>query len=199
MPLLPINSSLAHFVATPNPSFTRTRQPRQPAESPRKTSAKLSPQLLQNSYRELDRLTTSLLSSNRPHPIDPATLINEVARRMLGGGGTETIQRGDYFAFLANALRRLLTDSLVGQPNRLTNEPRLMLIELAGSQPIEVRQLLETLDRLDSQSPLLAQVAVLRLLGGLDFAELGTQIGVPRSGAKATWRACRAWLSRQLA
>jgi DNA-directed RNA polymerase specialized sigma24 family protein len=58
--------------------------------------------------------------------------------------------------------------------------------------------LADALTMLTSTDPTAAQVAQLRLLGGLSIEEAGAMLGMSRATAYREWEFARAWLSDQL-
>lgn len=153
--------------------------------------------LLRVSRTELRRLASRLVTAgdDRP-PSDPVVLVNEVARRLLGSSGMQDLpSRGDYYADLALAMRRLLRP---GDAGSLARTARLWLSQLDASMTPTAEQLDAAIRKLEAQSPRHAQIATLRLLGGLTDVEIAEQMSLsPRRVAKG-WLDAQAWLRRKL-
>lgn len=157
-----------------------------------------TPELLRVSRLELRRLIRGL--ATQPHArrsIDPPAVVNEVARRLLGNSGLQELaSRGDFYADMAGAFRRVLRDrAAAGLPDELS--VRLEPCGTPCSPPIG--PLDKAFTRLESQSPRHAQVAVLHLLGGMTHAEIAEQMGLSTRRVTVSWQTVREWLVRRLA
>ncbi|MEM6329936.1 MAG: ECF-type sigma factor [Planctomycetota bacterium] len=131
----------------------------------------------------------------RPAPIDPTTLVNEVARRMLGAAGAQDLPcRSDFFADLALALRGLLR-----RHGPARSHAWLDLGAIGAGRATRPAALDAVLRRLEDASPRHAQIAALRLLGGLTTAEIALQTGLTRQRAAIGWVTARDWMRSWLA
>ena len=158
-------------------------------------SARAPGDLLRVSRWELRRLVNRVCRDNRSNvPIDPTALVHEVARRMLGAGGPQDLpSRSDFYADLAHALRRMLRQQAqagFGPASALT------MVELpcsAGPSALD-----GLLSRLEEKSPRHAQIAILRLFGGMTTAEIADQMGLSQERVRVGWQTTKEWLSRWL-
>lgn len=160
-------------------------------------------ELLRVSRLELRRLVQRLVASSVPRVgrrrplVEPTTLVNEVARRLLGSSGVQELPcRGDFYADMAIAFRGLLRDRAA---HGLPDDEPLWLAPLGlGSAP-KAGPLDAALRRLEQRSPRHAQIAVLRLLGGMTDAEIAEQMSLSERRVAAGWQSARVWLERKLA
>lgn len=159
-------------------------------------------ELLRVSRLELKRIVLRMaqlpVSGEGRRPlIDPTTLVNEVARRLLGGSGLQELPcHGDFYADLAGAFRRLLRDrAMLG----LADKTPMWLAPLGlGSAP-QMGTLDNALRRLEEKSPRHAQIAILRLLGGMTDAEIAEQMSLDENRIASGWQSTRNWLEQRLA
>lgn len=173
----------------------RTAGPPRPEAKP--TSSR---SLLRASYAELQRLAEALVQSSRGElTIDPHALVNEAARHSLGASGLQDLtERGDYYAFLANALRRILAE-LAEQCRQQTGDRPRVALNLVGLQECtSLANGLSVLRKMESHSERHAQVVVLRMLGGLSNEETAEQMGLTPGRAAISLEQARHWLRRQL-
>ncbi len=113
---------------------------------------------------------------------------------MLGAGGPQDLpSRSDFYADLAHALRRMLRQQAqagFGPASALT------MVELpcsAGPSALD-----GLLSRLEEKSPRHAQIAILRLFGGMTTAEIADQMGLSQERVRVGWQTTKEWLSRWL-
>ena len=74
-------------------------------------------------------------------------------------------------------------------------------MSLIGEQPpspIDLYALDQALGELEQARPAVAEVVVLRVLGGMPHQEIATELGVSESTVKRHWRTGRAWLRARL-
>lgn len=175
---------------------------KQEAKSQQNSAApaeRLSSLLIKLSYQELRRLLVAdrTLGRSRPQMIDPPLLINQVALRLVGAGGLQDLcDRGDYFATLANAVRRLLMEAASETGRRALD--RWQLTALSESVSCVPTRLDFALRKIEERSPLHAQVLVLRLFGGLTYSETGEQLDQSAEQVKALWLSASDWLASSL-
>ena len=133
-----------------------------------------------------------LATPSRSGRIDPRTLVNEAARHSLGASGLQDLHdRGAYFAYLANALRRIAVALVLQSPNC---QPASLCCPGLPDE-LSLAELLTALDRLDTHSPRHAQIAVLRLLGGLSHQEVSQQLGITPERAAVGWQRVCEWFA----
>ncbi|MEM8864160.1 MAG: ECF-type sigma factor [Planctomycetota bacterium] len=177
----------------PDSSDRSTLRMQADAGRPRTTSS----ELLRVSRLELRRLARRMSEAERSAPpVEPTTLVNEVARRLLGASGAQDMPcRGDYYADLANAFRQLLRSRAM---HSLPAETPLRLAPLSDVDAAPASRLDAALAKLEDRSPRHAQIAVLRLLGGLTFGEIAEQMCLSERRVTTAWQEARNWLERRL-
>lgn len=153
------------------------------------------------SYSTLFRLAEELVSrADHPRPIDLSTLVNEAARRSLGASGLQELtDRSDYVAFLANALRGVVADLIEAQQCQRGGITNLSLFIPGVAGSLHVLTLLAYLRRLNELSERHAQIAVLRIFGGMSDGEIAQQLGVTTGRAATSWRRVAEWFDKQRA
>jgi RNA polymerase sigma factor (TIGR02999 family) len=151
-------------------------------------------QLLPLVYDELRRLASMNLARESPdQTLQPTDLVHEAYLRLVD---VEQAQRWDnrrhFFAAAAEAMRRILIEAA----RRWKILPRVPLDSESAARAEDDRWFLlaDALTTLAELDPTAAQVAQLRLLGGLSIEEIGQQIGLSRATAYREWDFARAWL-----
>jgi len=163
-------------------------------------------------YEELRKLAAAKLAHEKPGQTLSATaLVHEAYLRLAGGEGGgngrhEPVQwesRGHFFAAAAEAMRRILVDS-VRRRNALKrggSSERVELPDLAASaedQTIDLVALDNALRELESQDPDKAQLVKLRFFAGCSLEESAEHLGISRATAQRRWAYARAWLYGRL-
>jgi RNA polymerase sigma factor (TIGR02999 family) len=113
--------------------------------------------------------------------------------------------RGHFFAFAAEAMRRILVEK-ARRKRRLRHgggrrQQSLEDNELAIVAPVDALDLLaldEALARLEAASPRKARLVKLRYFAGLTLPEAAVMLGVAQSTAEADWTYAKAWLKREM-
>lgn len=152
--------------------------------------------MLRASYAELHRLAADLVRQRRSgRAIDPRTLVNEAARHTLGASGLQDLaEPAGYLAFLANALHGML-DELVEECIAQHCEAPLVWLNLPGvAGGADLVGLLAALRRLEQRSGRHAQIAVLRMFGGLSDAEIAAELAISETRARVGWSRVRDWM-----
>jgi RNA polymerase sigma factor (TIGR02999 family) len=151
-------------------------------------------QLLPLVYDELQRLASMKLARENPgQTLQPTDLVHEAYLRLVD---VEQAQRWEnrrhFFAAAAEAMRRILIEAA----RRRKILPRVLLNSESAARAEDDRWFLlaDALTTLAQSDPTAAQVAQLRLLGGLSIEEIGQQLGLSRATAYREWDFARAWL-----
>jgi RNA polymerase sigma factor (TIGR02999 family) len=156
-------------------------------------------------YDELRRLAAQKLGQEKPGQTLQATaLVHEAYLRLVGEGERRWDSRGHFFAAAAEAMRRILVEtvrrkrSLKRGGGRAREE--LADMQLAAPEPLEdLLALDEALDRLASKGPLKAELVKLRYFAGLTIEEAAAALGISSATAKRYWNYSRTWLYREIA
>ena len=170
------------------------------SEGDRQAAAELLPLV----YDELRQLAALRMSAEAPgHTLDATALIHEAYLRLVGDQRFDG--RGHFFAAAAEAMRRILVDSARAKraQKRGQRAPRADLdpdqLPATGLDADRWLDLDAALNDLATIDPDAAELAKLRVFGGLSVAKAGEALGMPRATAFRTWTYARAWLTAKLA
>ena len=153
---------------------------------------------------ELRRLAGRRLSKERRHHTLQATaLVNEAFSKLLSQRMLRFGSRGQFFAFAAELMRRVLVDYARGHKAKKRGDGRepLPLEEALGFAPEkrdEMIRLDEALVDLARFNPDGARVVEMRYFVGLTHQEIADSLGVSRIHARRLWDEAKAWLYLQM-
>jgi RNA polymerase sigma factor (TIGR02999 family) len=158
-------------------------------------------------YDELRKLAAGHMANEAPgHTLDATALVHEAYLRLVGPVGDRTFaNRQHFFASAAEAMRRILIDSARrkqarkrgADPKRLSLDPdRLEAPFLDPDSWIDLDEALTAFEEVDTTA---AELAKLRIFGGLSVEQAGEALGMPRTAAFRIWTYARAWLTAALA
>jgi RNA polymerase sigma factor (TIGR02999 family) len=164
-------------------------------------------QLLPLVYEELRRLAAGHVANEAPgQTLNATALVHEAYVRLVGPVGERSFaNRGHFFAAAAEAMRRILVDSARRKQARkrgggLGQAPvevdRLPAPVMDADSWIDLDDALTALKRVDSSA---AELAKLRVFGGLSVEEAAAALGVSRAAGFRAWNYARAWLTAALA
>lgn len=169
--------------------------------------ARAAEQLLPLVYDELRRLAAGHMANEAPgHTLDATALVHEAYLRLVGPLGERTFaNRAHFFAAAAEAMRRILVDSARRKkarkrggdlgPSR-TDVDRVPAPAVDADCWIDVDEALSTFEKIDASA---AELAKLRIFGGLSVEEAAEVLGMSRASAFRFWTYARAWLTVALA
>jgi RNA polymerase sigma factor (TIGR02999 family) len=161
-------------------------------------------QILPLVYDELRKLAAARMAAEAPdHTLNATALVHEAYLRLVGNQPFDG--RGHFFAAAAEAMRRILIDHARakraekrgGRGARVDLDPDRLPAD--GFDPDRWIDLDEALTRLAAIDPTAAELAKLRVFGGLSVEDSGDALGVPRATAFRIWTYARAWLTSRLA
>ena len=166
----------------------------------RRAAARLLPLV----YEELRKLAAARMAAEAPgHTLDATALVHEAYLRLVGDQQFDGC--GHFFAAAAEAMRRILVDHARAKRAEKRGE-RVARADLdpdhlpAGSfDPDRWIDLDEALCRFAAIDPNAAELAKLRVFGGLSVEAAGDALGLSRATAFRTWTYARAWLTSRLA
>jgi RNA polymerase sigma factor (TIGR02999 family) len=154
-------------------------------------------QLLPLVYDELRKLAAEKMVQERPGQTLQATaLVHEAYLRLVGKEDLPQWQnRGHFFAAAKEAMRRILIENA----RRKKNRPQLQGIDLdlfpgAEQDRDDLLAVEAALAKLADEDAQAAEVARLRIRGGLSVAEAADALGLSRSHVHNQWTYARAWL-----
>lgn len=187
------------MTALPLPNASSRYVPHNPAHraQPRR---RVPRSVLRASYSELAWLAREVVVvAHSRRPVDPRALVNEAARRVLGAAGVQELPcPADYFAYMANAARRLLSELLAEPVPGADPHAEMLTTAPALPERVDARALFAALAELEDRSPRHAQAAVLRLFGALTAAEIADQLSVTPQRAERLTASAGEWLALRL-
>ncbi len=162
-------------------------------------------QLLPLVYAELRRLAAEKMAQERPGQTLQATaLVHEAYVRLMDVDKPQHWNsRGHFFAAAAEAMRRILVESVRkrGRRKRGGDRRRLDLdsVQLSVHEvPDDLLALDEALTELARKHPDKAEVVKLRYFAGLTVSETAQALGISTSTVDRHWSYARAWLYRRI-
>jgi RNA polymerase sigma factor (TIGR02999 family) len=158
-------------------------------------------------YDELRKLAAGHMANEAPgHTLDATALVHEAYLRLVGPFGDRTFaNRQHFFAAAAEAMRRILVDSARRKqarkrgtrPKHFSLDPdQLAAPAVDADSWIDLDEVLTAFEQVDAPA---ADMAKLRIFGGLSVEEAGEALGMPRASAFRVWTYARAWLTAALA
>lgn len=163
-------------------------------------------QLLPLVYDELRKLAAGHMANEAAgHTLDATALVHEAYVRLVGPVGEQSFaNRRHFFAAAAEAMRRILVDAARRRQSLKrgggTIKPAVSINNLPASLQIDDDwlDLDSVLSRFESVDAEAAELAKLRLFGGLSVEEAADVLKIPRASAYRTWTYARAWLTAAL-
>jgi len=162
-------------------------------------------------YDKLKRIAHRQLAAERSgHTLSTTAVVHEAYLRLADQSRVRWVDRGQFFAIAARAMRRILIDharqhaaARRGGPGR--SAVPLELLERGGSSAISVSDRAESLLALDEaleglrrMDERLARVVECRFFAGLTEAETSEALGVSERTVSRDWRMARTWLHEAL-
>jgi RNA polymerase sigma factor (TIGR02999 family) len=156
--------------------------------------------LLPLAYEELRRIAASkMLNQRAGHTLQPTALVHEAYLRILGpdGGQTKWNSRGHFFVAAAEAMRRILIESIRrkqtnkrgGEFIRTEWDEANFETQVPADNIIAVH---EALSPLETSHPELAKAVLMRYFAGMTIEEIANSLEVSESTIDRHWRAARA-------
>jgi RNA polymerase sigma factor (TIGR02999 family) len=162
--------------------------------------------LLPAVYDELRKLAAGHMANERPgHTLVATALVHEAYVRLVGpSANREFASRRHFFAAAAEAMRRILVDHARhrqavkrgGAAGVRADLEHLSTPEGDQDSWIDLDQALTAFASIDPEA---AELAKLRVFGGLSVEEAAEALEMPRATAFRTWAYARAWLTAALA
>jgi len=161
--------------------------------------------LLKLVYAELKATARGFMSRERvEHTLQPTALVHEAWLKIINQEQVQWQDRAHFFGIAARCMRQVLVDHARahGAAKRGGDFRQVTLDEgiLADvSQELQILDLDGCLSRLAEMDPRAAQVAEMRVFGGLTVAEIAHNLSVSKRTVDGDWAMARLWLSRELA
>jgi RNA polymerase sigma-70 factor, ECF subfamily len=154
---------------------------------------------------EIRRQASNLMRAERAgHTLQPSALVNEVYLRLVGKECGPWQNRAHFLGVAARAMRQILVEHARrrvaakrgGAWQRVTLDEGLGL----GRVPeVPILDLERALTRLAAMDARMAEVAELRVVGGMTVQEVAHHLGISVRTVHNDWRVAKMWLARELA
>ena len=155
-------------------------------------------------YGELHSMATGLMCQEcHDNSLHATDLLHEAYLRLVSDEYASWENRAHFFGVAARSMRQILVDhARKKHANKRGGDwKRITLTDDLGlNQPLDERiiDLDEALTRFSQKDDRMAQIAEMRIFGGLKIREVAHVLGVSRSTAQGDWRVAKMWLSREL-
>lgn len=156
-------------------------------------------------YPELRQLASRLMRREREnHTLQPTAVVHEVFLRLVDQQRIDWQDRAHFLGIAARVMRRILVEHARkrgaakrgGDVNVVTLDEALVPTDDPAVGLLAVDEVLTRLADVDPRS---ADVAELRIFGGLTVREIAQQLGVSSRTVNGDWTMARLWLARELA
>ncbi len=165
-------------------------------------------QLFAALYTDLRRLAHAQLGRSRSpsQTLETTSLVHEAYLRLVAPAGLAAEDQAHFFNLAARVMRHVVID-FARRRDSAKRGAALRVSWPEGFEPAAsddgqlgptVMALDAALDRLEQESPRLAQLVQLRFFGGLPIAEIATLLDVSDRTLKRDWRKARAFLLAEL-
>jgi RNA polymerase sigma factor (TIGR02999 family) len=162
-------------------------------------------QLLPLIYDELRKLAAQRLAQEKPGQTLQATaLVHEAYLRLVDVDQAQHWNsRGHFFAAAAEAMRRILVES-VRRKNRLKHGRDHRRVDLdsgclvSKAPSLDLLALDEALTKLAQAEPAKAELVKLRFFAGLTMPEAAAALGISLATAERYWTFARSWLYAEM-
>ncbi len=159
-------------------------------------------QLLPLVYDELRKIARWQVQGNSRSPVQPTELVHEVFLKIRSAEGLEFADRSHFFAVACQSMRWILADLAKGQTRDKRGGAcvKVSFEETRHGSAVEVDagQLNNLFQAFEAQDPRAARVAQLKILMGLEVAEIATVMAVSAATVKRDWQLARSWILREL-
>ncbi len=154
---------------------------------------------------ELRRLAEAQLANGRGTPtLNPTALVHEAFLRLVRQDGVDLPSRRHFFGLASKVMRSVVVDHARerraakrgGEAVRVTVD--LARVAQPAPDPLEVLSLDEAIDALGDVDAGLAELAELRLFGGLEMEAIAAGLDVSVRTVERRWRVVTTWLRDRL-
>ncbi len=155
-------------------------------------------------YPQLRQMASSLLRNERAsHTLQPTALVNELYLRMATQHSVDFNNRAQVLGLAAQMMRRILATYAEGRKaSKRGGEITIVCLhdvaEPAGQSILLFSVVDEVLNRLAALDARQAQVAELRIFGGLTVEETAEFLDVSPATVSRDWASGKLWLTREL-
>lgn len=160
-------------------------------------------ELSAESYQELRRIAAAQLGLERKnHTLQPTALVHEAYLKLERQKNLKFENRLHFIRIAAYQIRQILVDHARsrGRQKRGGNRQRVTLVtDFAGSgTPVDLIDLDDALNSLDTFSTEARQIVELKFFGGLGEAEIAEVLGMSERTVRRRWVFARTWLYREM-
>jgi RNA polymerase sigma-70 factor (ECF subfamily) len=160
-------------------------------------------QLMPLVYAELRTIAGKHMRGERPdHTLQPTALVHEAYLRLIGGAPISFENRVHFLRAASQVMRRVLVDHARARGTAKRGGSLNLTLDdaIAGvdNDTVELLVVDDAMTQLAAADPRWAQVAELRVFGGLEVVEVAAALGVSTATVKRDWQFAKAWLSRAL-
>jgi RNA polymerase sigma factor (TIGR02999 family) len=155
-------------------------------------------------YDELHRLAATYMRNEREgHTLQPTALVNETYLRLIDQHSVDFSNRAHLLGVAAQMMRRILrTHEEKRRANKRGGEVTILCLadspEPVAAVSLAFSDVDEVLNRLAALDMRQAEVAELRIFGGLTLEEAAEYLGVSTATVHRDWASGRLWLAREL-
>jgi RNA polymerase sigma factor (TIGR02999 family) len=169
------------------------------------TGARATAALAELLYPELRGIAARLMRrERRDHTLQPTAVVHEAFMRLVDRQSIEWQDRAHFLGIAARVMRRILVEHARrrgaskrgGGAARVTLDDALVPGESPAHGLLAIDDMLARLAGIDRRS---ADVAELRIFGGLTVREIAQELGVSPRTVNGDWAMARLWLARELA
>lgn len=160
--------------------------------------------LMEAVYGDLRRVARRRLGAERgDHSLSPTALVHEAYVRLVDLRRVRWQNRAQFFAIAARLMRRVLVDharshAAVKRGGAMWKVSLSDHHAISSPREADLLDLEAALEKLASISPRLADLVVMRFLGGLTIEEAAEVSDSSAATVKRDWLRARAWLFREL-
>lgn len=161
------------------------------------------PELIPLVYKELQKLASHYLQSERPgHTLQTTALVHDAYLRLVEQKA-DWRNRNHFFGIAAQTMRRILVDyarkhtatKRGGASLQISLEQAAVFAKEQSSVHLIIDELLTKLARVDPQE---ARIVELRYFAGLSVAQTAEVVGISPATVKREWSLAKAWLTREM-
>ena len=152
-------------------------------------------------YVELRRLAEAAMrNERREHTLQPTALVHEAFMRLLRDEEVNADHRSHFLAASAVVMRRILVDHARGRlAQKRGGDYQRVTLSFDPAQPgLDILSVHEALQALALQNPRAAEVVEKKFFGGMNYTEIGQQLGVSSRTVQDDWKFAKAWLYRSM-
>lgn len=157
-------------------------------------------------YDELHALASILFRDEfrENHTLQPTALVHEAYLRLVGDSNDISWKnRSHFFGIAARSMRQILVNHAVAHnADKRGGGQTLLALDAAVSffqtQDLEILELHEALEKLESLDKRQAEIVELKFFGGMTIEEVGEVLEISPATVKRDWEMARTWLYREL-